>query len=227
MQIKGKRVLKNGRTGAYVKQRDGSWRFRFISSGGGKSNNNNNNKSNNNNNNNKLNNNNRQILEKYSELLQNKSKTYGFFSLSPRKKKVSNLLKRKNNVKSKKNLIKFATNTSQLFENSKKKGNLYSNSQTLKKNVNKLQKNSKNKQIKKNLEKKKQINKNLQILGLDFHDNYISNNISNSNGGLLPCNKLKPKVLTKYVKLMKSTPIAAERNKLRNAYKKFGDYYCK
>ena len=71
MQIKGKRILKNGRTGAYVRQRDGSWRFRFISSGG---------------NGNELNNNNNKILKNYKNLLQKKSKTYGIFSLSPRKK---------------------------------------------------------------------------------------------------------------------------------------------
>lgn len=31
MQIKGKRVLKNGVTAGYVKQRDGSWKWRFLS----------------------------------------------------------------------------------------------------------------------------------------------------------------------------------------------------
>ena len=34
MQIKGKRRLKNGVLAGYVKQSDGTWRFRFI--GGGK-----------------------------------------------------------------------------------------------------------------------------------------------------------------------------------------------
>ena len=29
-QIKGKRILKNGVTAGYVKQKDGSWRFRFL-----------------------------------------------------------------------------------------------------------------------------------------------------------------------------------------------------
>lgn len=31
MHIKGKRVLKNGVTAGYVKQRDGSWKWRFLS----------------------------------------------------------------------------------------------------------------------------------------------------------------------------------------------------
>lgn len=32
MEIKNKRILKNGTLAGYVKQKDGSWRFRFISS---------------------------------------------------------------------------------------------------------------------------------------------------------------------------------------------------
>lgn len=30
MKIKGKRVLKNGTTAGYIKQKDGSWKWRFI-----------------------------------------------------------------------------------------------------------------------------------------------------------------------------------------------------
>lgn len=34
MKIKGKRILKNGVTAGYVKQKDGSWRFRFLKGAG-------------------------------------------------------------------------------------------------------------------------------------------------------------------------------------------------
>jgi hypothetical protein len=36
MTIRGKRVLKNGVLAGYVKQKDGSWRWRFLKRGGGK-----------------------------------------------------------------------------------------------------------------------------------------------------------------------------------------------
>lgn len=36
MKIKGKRILKNGVTAGYVKQKDGSWRFRFLKGAGRK-----------------------------------------------------------------------------------------------------------------------------------------------------------------------------------------------
>lgn len=32
-KVKGKRILKNGVTAGYVRQKDGSWRFRFLKGG--------------------------------------------------------------------------------------------------------------------------------------------------------------------------------------------------
>jgi hypothetical protein len=34
-KVKGKRILKNGVTAGYVRQKDGSWRFRFLKGGVG------------------------------------------------------------------------------------------------------------------------------------------------------------------------------------------------